>query len=315
MVVLAGNSREIPGNQSTVATAWPSGGRRRWSGLLDQAACVGQFYVQSLDERCGQESTVTVRVLVWMAARKRLFCLAGTCAHGLLASSPIRAEVVEDQSNQTAVENARFENTRTPLESLVGLARMSRESSFRDPTIGSGRTMATFARVGQGGRRPVRRPQWLDAFPAARRLPGSRTDGQLGFAGGRERGSGPVTHATWPALASWASCRRLAGTPLEGYGPRGKTSSAMSTFPAGDPRRLATAAGGTPSMPGALQARTHRLKNARLRQNSVRKRAILWLLLNCNLNAGAFLARFYESAHRIRASKHPSKVLPNSGLK
>ncbi|STW14942.1 protein ydcF [Klebsiella pneumoniae subsp. rhinoscleromatis] len=78
-----------------------------------------------------------------------------------------------------------------------------------------------------------------------------QTDGQLGFAGGGA-GLWPVTRYLALLLGELP---RLQDTP-EGYGPRGKDFISPCHLPAGDPRRLATAAGGRPSLPGPLQART-----------------------------------------------------------
>lgn len=85
-------------------------------------------------------------------------------------------------------------------------------------------------------------PQWL-SFPGCSPVL-EQTDGQLGFAGGGA-GLWPVTRYLGLLLGELP---RLQDTP-EGYGPREKTSSAMSP----SRRRSATpgdSCGRTPSLPG-----------------------------------------------------------------
>ena len=174
--------------------------------------------------------------------------------------------VVEDQSTNCG-ENARF--TRTTLEN--GGLPHRRGIVIQDPTMQRRTSSHLRPRVWQGvtTSRPV--AELSGCSPVL-----EQTDGQWG-SGGRALLAG---HATWRCC--WASCRAC-GIPCW-IRSAGKRLHQPCHLPAGDPRRLATAAGGRPACRGAAGPHP-RLKNARLRQ-IYRKRAIL--LLECKSLAGHF---------------------------
>ncbi len=161
--------------------------------------------------------------------------------------------VVEDQSTNCG-ENAR----------LPDHAGERGSSSSRDRHSGPHHAAANHGHLRPRLAGVTTPPQWL-SFPGCSPVL-EQTDGQLGFAGG---GAGLWPVARYLALLL-GELPRLQDTP-EGYGPRGKTSSATSPS-AGDHRCLATAAGGRPACRGAAGPHP-RLKTARLRQ-IYRKRAI-----------------------------------------